>query len=270
MDIQQKLRTYFERDLNKTLTISVLLHIILMATFIYVGVGFDFAAPDFAEISFVSGEPLQTGSPPPGAAPRERAETPPAAPVPEEQAAEPEPVKLPQRRMLEDEEPQLQIRDVEKKTAADASARIADKKEAAIAEDRSQLPITGERSRGEKIAPGASRISMAEKEVPRSGIGTGGETDLPFKIEGEASQRSILHKVIPQYPPGLQNEAIIKVQFTVLPDGSVGKMVPVIKGNTTLESITLNALRQWRFNPLQSNAPQREVEGIITFRYILK
>ena len=49
---------------------------------------------------------------------------------------------------------------------------------------------------------------------------------------------------------------------------------PIVQKNVAtleaLESITLTALRQWRFNPIQSNAPQREVEGVITFRYILK
>ena len=113
-------------------------------------------------------------------------------------------------------------------------------------------------------------MDLAGKEVAIPGVGTAGETDLPFKIEGEASQRSILHKVIPQYPQGLQSEAVVKVQFSVLADGTVGKMVPVIKGNATLENITLDALRQWRFNPLPANTPQREVEGIITFRYILR
>jgi hypothetical protein len=47
-------------------------------------------------------------------------------------------------------------------------------------------------------------------------------------------------------------------------------MIPTIKSDATLEKITLDALRQWRFNPLPSFEQQRSEKGIITFRYLLK
>ena len=42
------------------------------------------------------------------------------------------------------------------------------------------------------------------------------------------------------------------------------------KGETRLESVTLNALRKWLFSPLDSNAPQVRQEGVITFVYKLE
>jgi len=251
--------------------VSFAFHIFLMVMFLLISIGFDFEAPDFAEVSFVSGEPLLTGAPPPGAITRQREEIIPHAPEqpPAEQTSEEEVVKIPKRRMLEDEEPEILARKIDKQTATDKRPTVPTKREAK-ADAQSQLPVVGERTRGEKITPGATRMDLADKDIAQSGIGTGGETELPFQIEGEASQRSILHKVIPNYPQGLQTEATLKVRFSVLPDGTVGKMIPVIKGNNVLESLTLDALRQWRFNSIPKSAPQREVEGIITFRYILR
>ena len=95
-------------------------------------------------------------------------------------------------------------------------------------------------------------------------------TQAPYTITGDAANRTVLNQKIPQYPPGLQKEAVVRIRFTVLPDGRLGQMIPVQKGDPQLEEITLKALRQWRFNPLSPTAEQKNVTGIITFRYELQ
>ena len=80
----------------------------------------------------------------------------------------------------------------------------------------------------------------------------------------------MVNRVIPQYPENLQKQATVKISFTVLPNGHVGEMIPVIKSDALLEKITLDAFRQWRFNALPADAPQRVERGMITFRYLLK
>ena len=77
-------------------------------------------------------------------------------------------------------------------------------------------------------------------------------------------------QVLPEYPPGLQREAVVKIRFWVLPDGRVGTMIPVRKGDPKLEEITMKAIRQWRFNAIPASEEQRNVEGVITFVYKLQ
>ncbi|MBD3291257.1 TonB family protein [candidate division KSB1 bacterium] len=113
-------------------------------------------------------------------------------------------------------------------------------------------------------------ITMDQKIVPdiRAIPGTAG--DSPYQIEGKAAKRTILTRVIPQYPENVQQEAVIKIRFSVLPNGLVGEMIPVLKSNDMLERITLDAFKQWRFNPLPPDVEQIPEYGTITFKYLLQ
>jgi len=113
-------------------------------------------------------------------------------------------------------------------------------------------------------------LSGAKTSPTSENISGGTAQTQPYTIEGEAADRTVLKKVIPKYPENLQKEAVVKIRFTVLPDGRVGQMIPVQKDDPRLETITMEALRQWRFNPLSQSTEQRSVQGVITFRYELK
>lgn len=112
--------------------------------------------------------------------------------------------------------------------------------------------------------------STNEKPVPSPSTAPGFSHQTPYQIEGQAASRSVIYKVIPEYPDDLQKQAIIKIGFTVLPGGQIGEMILLIKSDTQLEKLTLDAFRQWRFNPLPAETPPRIERGIITFRYVLK
>ena len=96
-----------------------------------------------------------------------------------------------------------------------------------------------------------------------------GESDSnsPYILEGEITNRRILNEVNPTYPEGVQQSLKVKLKFDVLPDGSVTNIVVIQKANPQFEFNSLNAISQWKFNPLSEDVVQK---GIITFIYELK
>lgn len=127
------------------------------------------------------------------------------------------------------------------------------------------LPVYEKMAIESKLEP--KPIDVGEKETGE--IETIGERST-FTLSGEISKRSIVWKVLPQYPEGLQKEVILKFRFSVSPEGSVGEIIPLMKGDPTLERLTISSLSQWRFSLLPKEAPQLYQEGIITFIYRLE
>jgi TonB family protein len=96
------------------------------------------------------------------------------------------------------------------------------------------------------------------------GVGSGlGLGDIEW---GGGGNRIVLHKKLPKYPPGVNTGARIRILFTVSRDGTVMNMVPLQKGDPVLEKAAMDALREWRFNPLNVD---KEMTGIITFTFKL-
>ncbi|NQT65535.1 MAG: TonB family protein [FCB group bacterium] len=93
------------------------------------------------------------------------------------------------------------------------------------------------------------------------------ESDSPYILEGEITNRRILNKVIHSYPEGVQLSVKVKLKFDVLPDGSVTNIVVIQKANPQLEFSSLNAISKWKFNPISQDIVQK---GVITFIYELK
>jgi len=210
----------------------------------------------------------------------ENAVTRPAAPPSVEQAVEPRQkeqpaqiqaeaqdlVDLPTRRMLEDEPAQLRT---------PRSGKLSPGQERPI----SPLPAEGQPvpARGE-LAPedlGPAGDEDREQDYQaQSGLKQQQEPgeieDTYYTIEGEAAERLVLRKVIPEYPPGIQREATVRIRFTVEADGRVGTAIPIQKGDADLEKVALQAFRQWRFNALPPSSPQQPATGIITFRFVLE
>jgi TonB family protein len=99
--------------------------------------------------------------------------------------------------------------------------------------------------------------------LSRFGSGTGSGTG--FNLEwGTGGNRLVMHKELPKYPAGINTSAQIKIRFTVLPNGSVGIILPLQKGEPALERVAMEALRRWQFNPI---ADTKEMAGIITFTF---
>ncbi|MDO8550453.1 MAG: TonB family protein, partial [Ignavibacteria bacterium] len=113
----------------------------------------------------------------------------------------------------------------------------------------------------------------SEDQVTTEGQGNlaEGEGSFGFDINwGGKGTRKIYSWPIPKYPEGVQKEINIRLQFTILPDGSVGSIIPKTKADTKLENAAINALRQWRFEPLSQNQKQVEQTAVIVFPYRLQ
>lgn len=172
-------------------------------------------------------------------------------------------VRLPKRRMEEKELPLLPLPQKGKLTP-----ELKGKEEVPhLMQEEGKEALSPGLGEKELLAPGP--LGKGEKGIPPlTPVGKG--PGQAYKIEGPAAQRTVLFQVFPKYPQGLGKEAKIKVSFSVLPDGSVGMVMPLQKGEPLLEDLTLDALRQWRFNPLPPQKPQVEQRGIITFIYRLR
>ncbi|MCS6966255.1 MAG: energy transducer TonB [Candidatus Kapabacteria bacterium] len=125
-----------------------------------------------------------------------------------------------------------------------------------------------------------NNLPSEQKSVPQgallgspqgSGLGVqGGGTGkgLGFDIEwGGGGNRIVLSKVLPQYPRGHNVAGRVRLRFTVLPDGTVGAIIPLQRTDPVLERAAIEALRLWRFNSLSTSI---EMFGVITFTFELQ
>lgn len=106
------------------------------------------------------------------------------------------------------------------------------------------------------------------KETDQPGSGTSG---FGFELDfGGKGIRRISSYTLPEYPEGVAKEIDLKLRFTIRPDGTVGKIFPLIKADARLENAAINSLRQWRFEPLPFSAQQIEQTVVITFPFRLQ
>lgn len=99
------------------------------------------------------------------------------------------------------------------------------------------------------------------------GIGKGAGYGFGDIEWGGGGNRIVLHKPLPKFPSGVNTNAELKFKFTVMPDGTVGRIIPLQKADPRLETAALNALKQWRFNVLKENII---MEGVIPLTFVLK
>jgi len=95
------------------------------------------------------------------------------------------------------------------------------------------------------------------------------EENLRLGIKGPAVTRKILEKPSPpQIKVTVESE--IELTFWVLPDGTVDRVIPSVKGDAELERRVIRHLKQWRFVPLLKDQPQVEQWGTIPIKFKLR
>jgi len=99
--------------------------------------------------------------------------------------------------------------------------------------------------------------------------GSGKSTGYSIEWAGSGSRR-LLSGRLPQYPDGTNKQMPVLLQFTVLPDGSVSGIIPVLKSDELLEREAISALRTWRFDPLPPQFEQKPQQAKITFIFKLE
>ncbi len=120
----------------------------------------------------------------------------------------------------------------------------------------------------EKVEPLVKKEEEAGKGKEESGDGEG---NYGFEIDfGGKGMRKIYSYSLPEYPEGVSKEIDVKLKFTILADGTVGKILPLIKADTRLELAAINSLRQWRFEPITENGKAVQQNAVIVFPFRLQ
>ena len=112
---------------------------------------------------------------------------------------------------------------------------------------------------------GAKNGTQSGSGLGENGTGKGKGEGLGDIEWGGGGNRTVLNKPLPKFPSGATSSQI-RIQFNVHPDGTVGTMRPLQKGDPLLEREAMDALRKWKFNPISGNM---EMSGIITFTFNL-
>jgi hypothetical protein len=99
------------------------------------------------------------------------------------------------------------------------------------------------------------------------GTGEGKGVGLGNVDWGGGGNRIVLYKPMPKYPDGQSGSPKLRFRIVVSPEGSIVTVTSLDKGEPAFETASMNALRKWQFNKIDS--PQNMV-GVITFSFQLR
>jgi protein TonB len=222
-------------------SLSILLHLLLFVFFLLWKFQVSYKAPEFVELSFGNG--IGSGSPGGGALGYEQfGETPKLSEASGSATQETEKVK-----------------------------EIALPK--ALHTDKESSVKPSDKDTKSKVATPESHAGTEKGVATNPGLGNGGEGPGGFGFDinwGGNGTRRIYNYPLPGYPEGVEKEFNVRLRFTIRPDGTVGTIMPLTKGDTRLENAAINSLRQWRFEPLSPNQKQAEQTAVIVFPYRLR
>ncbi len=137
------------------------------------------------------------------------------------------------------------------------------------AEESRGLP--GVRGREEASFPDAGADRRILEELSRANLSRPAPGRRRAAIAGPAARRRILFRPPPPEVDRLDSTTEIVLKFWVLPDGAVGRVIPIKKANAHLEGLASNHLKRWRFSPLPPGGrADAEQWGEVTFRFLLR
>jgi outer membrane biosynthesis protein TonB len=221
-------------------SISFVLHAIAIILLLLINLSFDYLPSEYVELSF--GISDQTGS---SGAKGNKINIIKEVPKPSEKE--------------KSKEKSPEVKEVELPVAINTEKENVVKRannEKEIAEERAELN---------------TETTTSNSKSSEEGNNSEVEGNFGFDIDwGGKGTRKIYSFILPQYPEGVKKEVNIKLQFTILPDGTVGTIIPKMKADTRLENAAINSLRQWRFEALSSSQRQVEQTAVIVFPYRLQ
>ena len=220
-------------------TISFVLHAIAILLFLLINLSFDYVPSEYVELSF--GISDQTGS---------------SGAQGNKINIIKETTKPSEKEQSKDNNPEVKEVDLPIAVSTEDENVIKPaNNEKEIAEERTELNT-------ETVVSNSKTSEEGNNNV---------DGNFGFDIDwGGKGTRKIYSFILPQYPEGVKKEVNIKLQFTILPDGTVGTIIPKMKADTKLENAAINSLRQWRFEALSSNQRQVEQTAVIVFPYRLQ
>ena len=179
-------------------------------------------------------------------------------------------VNLPQRKAIITEKPEITVAKKEKIFLNEYPVRLGDKIEIRGEPDRESANeiISMFEDRAENFE--TNRFKMTEdreNDIEANDAGMNVSNLQKYSIDWVGGPREKLRGNLPVYPAGVNKSAVIRLRFKVFPEGTIGEILPLRKGDTALENSAINILKEWKFNTLEENAPQVMQEGNITFIY---
>ena len=107
------------------------------------------------------------------------------------------------------------------------------------------------------------RLVSAKEKAP---VDEALEENLRLGIKGPVASRKIVER--PSLAPvKVRVETEIELTFWVLPNGTVDRAIPSVKGDAELERIAVQYMKQWRFVALPKNQAQLEQWGTIPIKF---
>ena len=210
--------------------LSILFHIGLLMLFLKISVFIEVEPPEFYELNLgaVSQERVEQILSEARRAEMNRR-------IQQEGATPDQRVNVPERKMIEIDEPTISVPREDRLESHDIVVN-AEKQAIDVGRPNIDVPVLDDNAftMERKEMYEGSKISVGEE--PGAGIETQtiGMDVADFTIEGEIKGREILSNPLPKYPEGLNQNATIRISFTVLPDGRVSPtgMIPVKKAHT--------------------------------------
>ncbi len=105
--------------------------------------------------------------------------------------------------------------------------------------------------------------------LPEESEQTARSLPADMDIEGPVKGRKILRRPAPP-KVDITRGVDLQLKFWVLPDGTIGEVIPLKRGDAHLERIAINYLKQWQFEPLPPGADQQKIWGTIPIRFIVQ
>ena len=230
-----------EKKTNRlSFVISIIFHAVMIGVFMLFNLSFDYQPAEYIELSF--GISTRQGSSGSEGKQIEKIE----------ETAKPEEKNLTQSKNKE-------VKDVELPLAKNTS------------DENIIKPAEKDKDVSKETKTENDKVSTTNITSSGTGNDAEGEGSFGFDIDwGGKGIRKIYSYTLPKYPDGVKKEIDIKLQFTILPDGTIGTIIPKIKADTKLENAAINSLRQWRFEALNPSQKQVEQTAVIVFPYRLQ
>lgn len=131
------------------------------------------------------------------------------------------------------------------------------------ASQRGTIRISGGEGRGEEPIPGPE---VRPRGGRLGGYRIGSRLGEEPGFEGGTARNRIVYKKVYPKNPYLERDVTIRLKFFVMPDGSVGDVIPLQKGDPELERLAILAMRSWSFEPLPEGMEDIQT-GIITLKF---
>jgi outer membrane biosynthesis protein TonB len=225
---------------NLSFSLSLLIHLLLLLLFLLMKFSVDYPPKEYVELSFgVSGDVGSSGAIGTQIKQVEELSKPEVKDETVDKSQEVKEVELPKAKNTSEENVIKPADKSKEKTTSTKTKTTEDTKDKATTEGQ------GNKAKGE------------------------GSFGFDFE-EGGLGTRRIYSYIEPSYPEGVHKEIDIRLRFAILPDGTVGTILPLTKADTKLENAAINSLRQWRFEPLSPNQKQTEQTAVIIFHYRLQ